>query len=151
MGDPYLALDQVTHIQITQHKSIYTTNLKTPNKKSTWLKKSLSPPLSKNNWKLSKLKPRKPLLLNPMPAKSERPERVRRRLKNLRKPRRVRRRLPRNLEKPENLKNPERPRNLRKPDEFDDERLPRKLNELNDELPELPTNEPEEDEPSPNA
>merc|ERR1712048_363946 len=130
----------------TQNKSIYTTNLKTPNKKSKWLKKSLSPLSSKNNWKLSKLKPKKPLLLNPMPAKNERPEKVRRnpkklrRLKNLRKQRRAKRRLPRNPEKPENLKNPERPRNLRKPDEFDDERLPRKLNELNDELPELPTN-----------
>merc|ERR1712026_375047 len=132
----------------TLNKSVYKTPTKKLNYITKWLKKLLSPPLPKNNWnKLSKLRPlKKLLLLNLMPVKNERPEKVRRRPKRLRNPknlRRAKRRLPKNLERPENLKNPRRPRNPKKHDVFDDERLPRKLNELSDELPELPAKKPE--------
>merc|ERR1712026_450592 len=112
----------------TLNKSVYKTPTKKLNYITKWLKKLLSPPLPKNNWnKLSKLRPlKKLLLLNLMPVKNERPEKIRRRPKRLR-----------------NLKNPRRPRNPKKHDVFDDERLPRKLNELSDELPELPAKKPE--------
>merc|ERR1711915_878621 len=132
-----------SHTQKNLHKSIYKSTQLNPQKKtnSKWSKKSLSPPLLKNNWKLLKLnREKKLLLLNLMLVRgeSERLRKIRGREKR-RLPRRAKRSdLLKNLEKVEKIKNQ---RNL----------SPKKLDVSDDELPELPTNEPEVDEPSPNA
>merc|ERR1711915_463139 len=132
---------RTSHTQKNLHKSIYKSTQLNPQKKtnSKWSKKSLSPPLLKNNWKLLKLnREKKLLLLNLMLVRgeSERLRKIRGREKR-RLPRRAKRSdLLKNLEKVEKIKNL-RPKRL---DVSDDENLPKKLDVPDDELPELPTN-----------